>query len=45
MSDPKHYSGCLYDEDGYFFQNGEGEDYPVNPFSDDEGGEEEDEAW
>ena len=31
MKDP---NGCLYDEDGYHFQNGEGEDYPVNPFGD-----------
>ncbi len=42
MIDPyAHYSGCLYDEDGYHFQNGEGEDYPVNPFSDEGVGEEE----
>lgn len=34
MIDP--HDGCLYDEDGYYYQNGEGEDYPVNPFGDDE---------
>jgi len=43
MRDP---NGCLYDEDGYFYQNGEGNDYPVNPFSDgDEDGEDEDDSW
>ncbi len=42
MKDPNE---CLYDEDGYFYQNGEGEDYPVNPFGDDGAGEDEDESW
>lgn len=44
MSDPyKHSSGCIYDEDGYFYENGDGADYPVNPFSDDDEGGGEDE--
>lgn len=42
MIDP---NGCLYDEEGFLYQNGEGED-PLNPFGDNldiwgEGGEEE----
>ena len=41
MNPYDNYSGCLYDEDGYHFQNGEGEDYPVNPFVDEDESEEE----
>jgi len=33
MTDP---NACIYDEEGYHFQNGEGEDYPVNPFGEEE---------
>ena len=40
MKDP---NGCLYDPDGYYWQNGEGEDYPVNPFSDEGVGDGEEE--
>ena len=46
MIDPIHASGCIFDEDGYFYQNGEGEEYAANPFGDpfdlfgDGGGEE-----
>lgn len=42
LQDP---NGCIYDEDGYMYQNGEGEEYAANPFGDPEdlygdGGEE-----
>ncbi len=33
MNDPNDGGGCLYDEDGFDYKNGEGED-PLNHFGD-----------
>ena len=41
MIDPKEYCGCIHDEDGYFYENCEGADYPVNPFGESEEGDDE----